>query len=127
MRHNEGEVDRPLPGRPVRGSDSGRPMMAALDLFGRRWALRIVWELRFGKSRFSDLRNEIEGISSSTLSQRLSELSAAHIVTQTSDGAYRLSYQGKALLIALGPLELWAKAWAKAVRDGAPEDPADRA
>ncbi|MET9327118.1 helix-turn-helix domain-containing protein [Tsukamurella sp. NPDC003166] len=127
MSHNDGDVDRPLPGRPVRGSDTGRPMMAALDLFGRRWALRIVWELRFGRSRFSDLRTEIEGISSSTLSQRLSELTAAHIVTQTSDGAYRLSYQGKALLIALGPLELWAKAWAKAVRDGVAEDPADQA
>ncbi|MGX9295138.1 winged helix-turn-helix transcriptional regulator [Tsukamurella paurometabola] len=127
MGHNEGEVERPLPGRPVRGSDTGRPMMAALDLFGRRWALRIVWELRFGKSRFSDLRNDIEGISSSTLSQRLSELTAAHIVTQTSDGAYRLSYQGKALLLALGPLELWAKAWAKAVREDAEEDPADQA
>lgn len=127
MGHNDGDVDRPLPGRPVRGSDTGRPMMAALDLFGRRWALRIVWELRFGKSRFSDLRNEIEGISSSTLSQRLSELTAAHIVTQASDGAYRLSYQGKALLIALGPLELWAKTWAKGVRDGVEEDPVDQA
>ncbi|CAM3868295.1 Helix-turn-helix transcriptional regulator [Tsukamurella ocularis] len=102
-------------------------MMAALDLFGRRWALRIVWELRFGRSRFSDLRTGIDGISSSTLSQRLSELTAAHIVTQTSDGAYRLSYQGKALLIALGPLELWAQAWAKAVRDGDGDGPADQA
>ncbi|MGZ9826753.1 winged helix-turn-helix transcriptional regulator [Tsukamurella ocularis] len=127
MGHSDGDVDRPLPGRPVRGSDTGRPMMAALDLFGRRWALRIVWELRFGRSRFSDLRTGIDGISSSTLSQRLSELTAAHIVTQTSDGAYRLSYQGKALLIALGPLELWAQAWAKAVRDGDGDGPADQA
>ncbi|WP_238220667.1 winged helix-turn-helix transcriptional regulator [Tsukamurella pulmonis] len=127
MGHNENDVERPLPGRPVRGSDTGRPMMAALDLFGRRWALRIVWELRFGKSRFSDLRKDIEGISSSTLSQRLSELTAAHIVTQSADGAYRLSYQGKALLIALGPLELWAKTWAKAVRDDSGEGSADQA
>ncbi|NKY20326.1 helix-turn-helix transcriptional regulator [Tsukamurella spumae] len=102
-------------------------MMAALDLFGRRWSLRIVWELRFGRTRFSELRTGIEGISSSTLSQRLSELTAAHIVTQTTDGAYRLSYQGKALLIALGPLELWAQAWARGVRDGAEDVPDDEA
>lgn len=101
--------------------------MAALDLFGRRWSLRIVWELRFGRTRFSELRTGIEGISSSTLSQRLSELTAAHIVTQTADGAYRLSYQGKALLIALGPLELWAQAWARGVRDGADGAPDDEA
>jgi len=35
----------PRPGRVVRGSATGRPLMAALDLLGRRWALRILWEL----------------------------------------------------------------------------------
>ena len=30
----------------VRGSRSGRPVMALLDLLGRRWTLRIIWELR---------------------------------------------------------------------------------
>jgi len=30
----------------VRGSRTGRPIMVLLDLLGRRWALRIVWELR---------------------------------------------------------------------------------
>ena len=32
--------------RTVRGSASGRPIMVLLDLLGRRWSLRIVWELR---------------------------------------------------------------------------------
>ena len=36
----------PRPGRPVRGSRSGRPVMALIDLIGRRWVLRIIWELR---------------------------------------------------------------------------------
>jgi len=36
----------PRPGRPVRGSRTGRPIMALLDLLGRRWVLRILWELR---------------------------------------------------------------------------------
>ena len=40
----------PRPGRRVRGSRSGRPIMAALDLLGRRWALRILWELRDGRA-----------------------------------------------------------------------------
>src|SRR6266566_657455 len=30
----------------VRASRSGRPIMALLDLLGRRWTLRILWELR---------------------------------------------------------------------------------
>ena len=32
----------------VRGSRTGRPIMALLDLLGRRWTLRIIWELRDG-------------------------------------------------------------------------------
>jgi hypothetical protein len=42
----------PRPGRPVLGSTTGRPVMAALDLFGRRWTLRVLWELRDGAVGF---------------------------------------------------------------------------
>ena len=38
--------DQPRPGVPVRGSTTGRPLMAALDLLGQRWTLRVIWELR---------------------------------------------------------------------------------
>jgi DNA-binding HxlR family transcriptional regulator len=37
--------------RRVRGSRTGRPVMALLDLLGRRWTLRIVWELREDRAR----------------------------------------------------------------------------
>ncbi|GAA4402070.1 winged helix-turn-helix transcriptional regulator [Tsukamurella soli] len=106
----------PLPGRPVRGSESGRPVMAAFDLLGRRWALSILWELRFGQVRFSGLRDRIDGMSPSTLSQRLTELTEARIVTPTATG-YRLTVHGRSLLLALGPLELWAQTWAHATGD----------
>jgi hypothetical protein len=33
----------PLPGRAVRGSTTGRPIMALFDLIGRRWTLRVIW------------------------------------------------------------------------------------
>ncbi len=42
-------------GRPVRGSQSGRPIMALLDILGQRWTLRILWELRDGAVGFRDL------------------------------------------------------------------------
>ena len=48
-----------------------RPMPAALDLLGRRWALRLVWELRRDAVAFSELRERI-GISPSVLSARAS-------------------------------------------------------
>jgi len=56
----------PLPGRPVRGSATGRPIMALLDLLGRRWALRVLWELRSGPvPSFRELQSRCGGVSSS--------------------------------------------------------------
>src|SRR5207237_3071394 len=57
----------PKPGRPVRGSRTGRPIMALLDLLGRRWALRILWEARHGPLSFRALRERCDGMSPSVL------------------------------------------------------------
>ena len=58
----------PRPGRPVRGSATGRPIMALLDLLGRRWALRVLWELRAGPvPGFRELQSRCGGVSSSVL------------------------------------------------------------
>ena len=67
--------ETPLPGRPVRGSATGRPIMALLDLLGRRWALRVLWELRSGPvPGFRELQSRCGGVSSSVLTDRLTEL-----------------------------------------------------
>src|SRR5437868_304640 len=87
----------PLPGRPVRGSDTGRPIMALLDLLGRRWALRVLWELRSGPApSFRELQSRCGGVSSSVLADRLTELREAGIVERAADG-YRLSARGAEL------------------------------
>ena len=111
----------PLPGRPVRGSRTGRPEMALLDLLGRRWALRVLWELHGAHAQtFRELQTRCGGISSSVLNDRLRELREAGIVLAEPAGGYRLSSDGDALLEALAPLGAWAKRWAKrnAVADG---------
>jgi DNA-binding HxlR family transcriptional regulator len=101
----------PLPGRRVRGSTSGRPIMALLDLLGRRWALRVIWELRASPGpTFRELQTRCEGVSSSVLAERLRELGEAGIVTHTG-GGYTLTDQGKALLTLLLPLNAWASTW----------------
>jgi len=109
---SEAGKQTPLPGRAVRGSRTGRPQMALLDLLGRRWALRILWELRDEQPlTFRDLQARGGGLSSSVLNDRLRELRAAGIV-ETESGGYRLSRDGRDLLEALAPLEAWAKRWA---------------
>jgi DNA-binding HxlR family transcriptional regulator len=101
----------PLPGSPVRGSRTGRPVMALLDLLGRRWALRVLWELRDGDApTFRELQSRCGGISSSVLSERLRELRAARIVSAPErSGGYQLTPDGHELLAVLAPVDEWAR------------------
>jgi DNA-binding HxlR family transcriptional regulator len=99
------------PGRPVRGSTTGRPLMAAMDLLGRRWALRITWELRDGPLGARALLARCEGLSSSVLYERLRELADAGLIRREGE-AYVLTPIGQSLGAALGPLDSWAKRWA---------------
>lgn len=99
----------PKPGRPVRGSTSGRPIMALLDLLGRRACLRILWELRNDRLTFRALQ-DAAGTNPSVLNTRLTELREAGIVEHDGEG-YRLTPRGRDLLGHLAPLHAWAEAW----------------
>jgi len=90
--------------------------MAAFDLFGRRWTLRVVWELDQASApvTFRDLRSRCGDISSSVLTRRLSELADAAIVTHTGKG-YVLTDLGGDLVQALSPLIDWSRAWERAL------------
>lgn len=102
--------DAPRPGRPVRGSSTGRPIMAALDLLGRRWTLRVLWELSGSPAGFRELQRRCGRMSSSVLATRLAELTEAGLVAE--DGGYRLTRLGADLVGALGPLNEWSERWA---------------
>jgi DNA-binding HxlR family transcriptional regulator len=101
----------PKPGQPVRGSETGRPIMALLDLLGRRWVLRIIWELREESLNFNELQKRCDKMSSSVLAQRLIEMRETLIVTQDEQGIYQLTGEGKILIEAFAPLNDWAKEW----------------
>jgi DNA-binding HxlR family transcriptional regulator len=103
----------PQPGRPVRGSQTGRPLMAALDLMGRRWALRLLWELRSEPLGARTLRERCDGMSSSVLYERLHELISAGLIAKDDNGDYTLTLLGADLGSALEPLDQWAQRWAK--------------
>jgi DNA-binding HxlR family transcriptional regulator len=85
-----------------------RPVEDALDLLGRRWALRLVWELRRSALSYSELRRRT-GISPSVLSDRLSELGRAGILVRDGDRRYRLSGRGHELARVLYELNRWAE------------------
>ena len=86
--------------------------MVILDLLGRRWTLRILWELRTDTVTFRELRARCDAMSPSVLNHRLGELRGAGIV-ELAEGGYRLTRHGTELLSALTPINQWAKRWAK--------------
>lgn len=88
--------------------------MAAFDLLGRRWALRVVWELRAAPLTFRSLGAACEEISPAVLNTRLKELRDAGLVERLDEG-YALTRLGGELIAALEPLDAWARRWGRAV------------
>lgn len=54
-----------------------------MDIIGERWALPVMRELMLGPRRFSELRKSLPAISANVLTQRLTGLEDAGIVTKT--------------------------------------------
>lgn len=81
----------PAPGQPVRGSSTGRPLMAALDLFGRRWTLRIVWELQDCSLGFRSLRQRCDNMSSGVLRRSDGCAAESAVRSRTGGGGTALS------------------------------------
>ncbi len=95
----------PRPGRPVRGSQTGRPIMALMDLLGRRWALRVIWELR-------------AGLSPTVLNQRVRELRESGLLEPEGAAGYGLTPLGRELIEQVLPLVAWSARWAAALTRG---------
>ena len=93
--------------------------MALFDLVGRRWNLRIIWELQHGPVGFRALQQRCDNMSSSVLRQRLTELLDAQLVAQGPDTTYALTELGHGAYLALRPLVRWSGQWAsKMAEDG---------
>jgi len=106
----------PRPGKPVRGSLSGAPIMALFDLLGRSWAMGVIWNMHQGSTTFRELQERCESISPTILNSRLKDLREADIVERTLDG-YQLTKRGETLVELLRPFGDWSRTWSKEVFD----------
>lgn len=87
------------------------PQLAELfDLLGRRWTLRVLWELRDRTLSFNDLRRAVGGMSQSVLVTRLTDLFGAGLVADVP-GGYRLTSLGRSLVRELDAVAGWADRW----------------
>jgi DNA-binding HxlR family transcriptional regulator len=102
---------RVLTKRAVRGSTTGRPIMVLLDLLGRRWTLRILWELREGTLTSRALREACDDASPTVLQARLADLRQAGFVELVPASGYRLTETGKELHGTFLPLHRFAERW----------------
>jgi DNA-binding HxlR family transcriptional regulator len=94
--------------------------MELFDLAGRRWTLRVLWELSQAGDplTFRALRERCGEISSSVLTRRIAELRDARLVARVDDG-YVLSDLGRSLVEAMQPLLDWSRAWARELEEPA--------
>lgn len=106
------EKSFPKPGLPVRGSKSGKPIMALFDLLGRSWALGVLWQLADGPLTFRELQDKCETVSPTVLNRRLKELREGLLVERAERG-YQLSRTGKDLFSMLQPFGNWSEHWAQ--------------
>jgi DNA-binding HxlR family transcriptional regulator len=92
---------------PDRSTDAA--LLALFDVLGRRWALRVVWELRVSGLTYRDLADRIPGMSTSVLTQRLRDLRTARLIEHERGSGYQLTPEGHALLTHLTGLRDWAE------------------
>jgi DNA-binding HxlR family transcriptional regulator len=96
----------------ARGSNTGRPIMVMFDLLGKKWSLRILWELHQEALNFRNLQSRCDQVSPTVLNNRLKELREFDLVEHQKDG-YSLTQLGKELSEHLIALDLWANNWKK--------------
>jgi DNA-binding HxlR family transcriptional regulator len=101
--------------RAAQNSGSDRPIMALIDLLGRRWTLRIIWELRDGEMSSRTLRAACDNASPTVLHARLSELRDAGLVELIPTSGYSLTSHGRELFNSFMPLAKFARHWGKSV------------
>lgn len=94
----------------TRTQEAKQAINAALELFQRRWSLRVLWELRDEAQTFRALQARCDEISPTVLNQRLAELRDAGLLANGDEG-YALTAIGRELLDAFAPFTAWAVRW----------------
>lgn len=93
------------------------PMSEATKFVGDFWILLIVGSLLEGEKRFSDLEDDIDGITSSTLSSRLKKLEQEKLVKREQFQCippkviYSLTEKGRGLKKVVAALQEYGNEW----------------
>lgn len=90
---------------------------AAFELLGKKWTGLILRTLLGGVSRFSEIEENIPGISARMLTERLKDLEVKGLIERQvyADTPVRIEYtvteKGRDLEPALDAIQTWASKW----------------
>jgi len=91
-----------------------RSVQDAMDALNGKWKIAIISSICcYGKRRFSDILNDVEGVSNRMLSKELKELEINQLVTrtvlptQTKTVEYELTEHGNTLQTIITELSDW--------------------
>jgi DNA-binding HxlR family transcriptional regulator len=93
------------------------PVARTLDVVGDRWTILVLRDLSWGRRRFADLLESLQGISTNLLSDRLKRLEDSNMVEGVFYSAhpprqkYRLTQKGKAFVPVLLALKDYGEKW----------------
>ena len=87
------------------------PVLAAIELLGHRWVMRLIWELQPSPVHFDDLCGRLGGCSADELTTRLDLLCRENIVHNTEDTVYGLTMLGTQLALSLNAVWEWSRLW----------------
>jgi DNA-binding HxlR family transcriptional regulator len=83
------------------------PLLELFDVLGRRWTLRVLWELREEPATFRELRARCGGMSSSVLTDRLRDLRTHGLIDHSAGKGYELTSTGCGIARRIGDLYVW--------------------
>ena len=95
------------------------PVAATLDVVGDRWTMLIIRDILRGKTRYTQLRQSVEGITTSLLADRLKLLEKEGILERSfysehpPRAEYLLTAKGHALGMVVGALAAWGERYAE--------------
>jgi len=94
-----------------------------VNFLGKRWTLLLLLELYKGKSgwkRFSQIKKNLDNITSKILSIRLKELKRENLIEKRANieefpikSEYRLTKAGKDFIVIIKNIKRWSLTWKK--------------
>lgn len=88
---------------------------ATLEMIGGKWKIQILWSLRTKAKRFSDIKEEVQGITQKMLTQQLKEFVRDGLATRKSYPEipprveYKLTDYGKSIIPVLEAMNKWGE------------------